>query len=131
MTFLDSSTIIEYLRDNTAVKEYLDRREPWLTSTICVFEVLNGPAGSPNFDPIEERQNFSGVQALEFNEQLSLEASRLQDASIKDGSELSHRDAMIAATARSTGGEYVVADSDFETEPLEDVMEVTNLHSGE
>ena len=129
MTFLDSSTIIEYLRDNTAVKEYLDERESWWTSTICVFEVLNGPAGSPNFDPIEERQKFSGVQALEFNEQLSLEASRLQDASIKDGSELSHRDAMITATARLTGGEYVVADSDFETDPLEDVMEVTNLHS--
>ena len=131
MTFLDSSTIIEYLRDDQTVKEYLDKREPWWTSTICVFEVLNGPAGSPNFDPIEERQNFSGVQALEFNEQLSLEASRLQDASIKDGSELSHRDAMVAATARSTGDEYVVADSDFETGPLEDVMEVTNLHSGE
>jgi predicted nucleic acid-binding protein len=131
MTFLDSSTIIEYLRDNTAVKEYLDKREPWWTSTICVFEVLNGPAGSPNFDPIEERQRFSGVQALEFNEQLSLEAARLQDASLKDGSELSHRDAMIAATARSTGDEYVVADRDFETEPLEDVMAVTNLHSRE
>ena len=100
------------------------------TSTICVFEVLNGPAGSPNFDPIDERQTFGGVQALEFNEQLSLEASRLQDASIKDGSELSHRDAMVAATARSTGDEYVVADSDFETDPLEDVMEVTNLYSG-
>ena len=130
MTFLDGSTIIEYLRDNTAVKEYLDERESWWTSTICVFEVLNGPAGSPNFDPIEERQTFSGVQALEFNEQLALEAARLQDESISDGSELSHRDAMIAATARSTGDEYVVADSDFETEPLEDVMVVTNLLDG-
>ena len=127
MTFLDSSTIIEYLRDTQSVIEYLDTREPWWTSTICVFEVLNGLAGSPNFDPIEERQKFSGVQALEFNEQLALEAARLQDESISDGSELSHRDAMIAATARSTGDEYVVADSDFETEPLEDVMVVTNL----
>ncbi len=35
---------------------------------------------------------------------------------------------MIAATARLTGDEYVVADSDFEIQPLEDVMEVTNLH---
>lgn len=129
MTFLDSSTIIEYLRGNQTVIEYLDKRQPWWTSTICVFEILNGPAGSPNFDPIEERQRFGGVQALEFNEQLALEASRLQTASIRDGSELSHRDAMIAATARSTGDEYVVADSDFETEPLEDLMKVTNLHS--
>ena len=127
MTFLDSSTIIEYLRGNRTVIEYLDERRPWWTSTICVFEVLNGPAGSPDFDPVEERQQFGGVQALEFNEQLALEASRLQLASIRNGSELSHRDAMIAATARSTGDEYVVADSDFETAPLEDVMDVTNL----
>jgi len=128
MTFLDSSTIIEYLRGDREVEEYLDKREPWWTSTICVFEVLNGPAGSPDFDPIEERQKFGGVQALEFNEQLALEASRLQDASIKDGSELSPRDAMIAATARSTGDEYVVADEDFETDPLENVMKITNIY---
>ena len=129
MTFLDSSTIIEYLRDNQTVIDYLDTREPWRTSTICVFEVLNGPAGSPGFDPVEERQKFGGVKALEFNEQLALEAIRLQNASIRDGSELSHRDAMIAATARSTGEEYVVADSDFEIDPLEDLMEVTNLQA--
>jgi predicted nucleic acid-binding protein len=127
MTFLDSSTIIEYLRDNQSVIDYLDEREPWWTSTICVFEVLNGPAGSPNFDPVDERQKFSGVQALEFNEQLALEAARLQDASINDGTELSHRDAMIAATARSTGDEYVVADSEFETTVLEKHIHVANL----
>ena len=131
MTFLDSSTIIEYLRDNQTVIDHLDTRQPWWTSTICVFEILNGPAGSADFDPIVERQKFSGVQALEFNEQLAQEAAQLQDASIKDGSELSHRDAMIAATARSTGDKYVVADSDFETDPLDDVMEVTNLHNDE
>lgn len=127
MTFLDSSTIIEYLRDNQRVIDYLDKRKPWWTSAICVFEVLNGPVGSQNFDPYEERQKFGGVQALEFNEQLALQAAELQSESVKDGSELSVRDAMIAATARSTGDEYVVADSDFETEPLERVMDVTNL----
>lgn len=36
---------------------------------------------------------------------------------------------MIAATARSTGDEYVVVDSDFETKLLEDMVEVTNLHN--
>lgn len=127
MTFLDSSTIIEYLRDNETVIDYLDERQPWWTSTICVFEVLNGPAGSAGFDPVEVRQQFGGVEALGFNEQLALEAARLQSVAIEDGSELSPRDAMIAATARSTGDEYVVADSDFETEPLEGRMTVTNL----
>ncbi|WP_066416373.1 PIN domain-containing protein [Halorubrum aethiopicum] len=128
MTFLDSSTIIEYLRGDPVVIEYLDERRPWRTSTICVFEVLNGPAGEPGFDPVEERRRFGGVEALALNGDLALEASRLQHASVRDGSELSHRDAMIAATARSTGDEYVVADADFETAPLEDVMTVTNLH---
>jgi predicted nucleic acid-binding protein len=36
MTFLDSSTIIEYLRDTQSVIEYLDTREPWWTSTISL-----------------------------------------------------------------------------------------------
>jgi predicted nucleic acid-binding protein len=127
MTFLDSSTILEYLGGNQSVIDYLDEREPWWTSAICVFEVLNGPAGSPDFDPVTERQRFGGVRALEFNEQLALEASRLQTEAIQDGSELSHRDAMIAATARSTGDEYVVADSDFDIGPLRERMAVTNL----
>ncbi len=128
MTFLDSSTIIEYLRNDATVTAYLDERNPWWTSAICVFEVLNGPASDPDFDPAEERQKFDGVRALEFNEHLAIEASRLQHAAIRDGAELSPRDAMIAATARSTGDEYVVADSDFEIRPLEERMDVTNLH---
>jgi len=127
MTFLDSSVIIEYLRDNPVVIDYLDERRPWWTSTVCVFEVLNGPAGAADFDPVEVRQQFGGVEALGFTEQLALEAARLQHAAVRDGSELSARDAMIAATARSTGDEYVVADEDFETDPLEAHMTVTNL----
>jgi predicted nucleic acid-binding protein len=62
MTFLDSSTIIEYLRGNGTVIEYLDEGRPWWTSTICVFEVLNGPAGSEGFDPLEERQRFGASE---------------------------------------------------------------------
>jgi predicted nucleic acid-binding protein len=127
MTFLDSSTIIHYLSGTQTVQDYLDTSNPWWTSTICVFEVLNGPAGTPGFDPVKVRQQFSGVEALEFNEQLALEAGRLQDAAVNNGSELSARDAMIAATARSTGDEYVVADSDFDITPLTDHMAVTNL----
>jgi hypothetical protein len=37
------------------------------------------------------------------------------------------RDPFIAATARSTGAELAVADSDFDVEPLEELMTVTNL----
>jgi hypothetical protein len=37
------------------------------------------------------------------------------------------RDLLIAATARSTGAELVVADGDFETDLLDDLMPVTNF----
>jgi predicted nucleic acid-binding protein len=51
----------------------------------------------------------------------------MQDQLLTDGERLSPRDILIAATARSTGDELVVADKDFETEHLTDLMTVTNL----
>lgn len=52
---------------------------PYLTSAICVYEVLAGTLGRDETDVREERQRFGGVRALEFNEQLALEAAQLQD----------------------------------------------------
>jgi len=129
MTFLDTSTIIQYLRGDDSVRAYIEGREPWLTSTICVFEVINGRLGSGDTDIVGVRQDFAGVQALDPNESIAIEAARLQDELIDDGERLATADLLIAATARSTGDELVVADGDFETEALEDVMQVTNLRT--
>ncbi|QSG06002.1 PIN domain-containing protein [Halapricum desulfuricans] len=57
---------------------------------------------------------------------IAIEATRLRDELVDDGNRLSTTDMLIAATARSTGDELVVADADFRTAPLEDVMAVTN-----
>lgn len=92
-----------------------------------MFEVLNGRIGSGDTDVVDARQDFGGVRALELNETIAIEAARLQDELVDDGSRLSTVDVLIAATARSTGDELVVADADFETEALTDVMTVTNL----
>ena len=129
MTFLDTSTIIQYLRGDADVREYIEGREPWLTSTICVFEVLNGRLGSSNTDIVQVRQDFAGVQAIELSETVAIEAARLQDELVSDGDRLATADVLVAATARSTGDELVVADSDFETDVLEDAMQVTNLRT--
>lgn len=64
---------------------------------------------------------------MELNETIAIEAARLQDDLVDGGNRLSTVDVLIAATARSTGDELVVADSDFETGELADVMTVTNL----
>jgi predicted nucleic acid-binding protein len=128
MAFLDTSTIIQYLAGSEIVTSYIDGKEPWWTSTICVYEVINGRLGSGEPDIMEVRQEFAGVQTLELNESIALEAARLQDELVSAGDRLTTMDILVAATARSTGDELVVADSDFETEPLEDKMMVTNLH---
>ena len=110
------------------VVEYVeDRSQPYLTSAICVFEVVDGKVGSGETDIVGIRQQFGGVQALDLNEQIALEAGRMQDKLMDDGERMAARDLLIAATARSTGDELIVADEDFETQLLSDLMDVTNL----
>ena len=128
MTFLDSSVIIDMLEGIPDVVEYVeDRGQPYLTSSICVFEVINGEVGSESTDIVAARQEFGGVRALDLNEQIALEAGRMQDQLMNDGERMAARDLLIAATARSTGDELIIADGDFETQLLTDLMDVTNL----
>lgn len=128
MTFLDSSVIVDMLEGVPDVVEYVeDRGQPFLTSSICVFEVIDGEVGSGKTDVVDVRQEFGGVRSLDLNEHIALEAGRMQDELMDDGERMAARDLLIAATARSTGDELIVADRDFETQLLTDLMDVTNL----
>ena len=128
MTFLDSSVIIDMLEGVPDVVEYVeDRGQPSLTSSVCVFEVIDGEVGSGSTDVVAVRQEFGGVRSLDLNEQIAMEAGRMQDQLMDDGERMAARDLLIAATARSTGDELIVADGDFETRLLTDLMDVTNL----
>ena len=69
------------------------------------------------------------MESLDLNEPIALEAARLQDDILDDGDRLATADMLIAATARSTGDELVVADADFQTGVLQDHMAVTNLRN--
>nr|WP_281063868.1 PIN domain-containing protein [Halarchaeum solikamskense] len=125
---MDSSVIIGMLEGVPDVVESVESRgQPYLTSAICVFEVVNGVVGSGTTDVVAVRQDFGGVRSLDLNEQIALEAGRMQDQLMNDGERMAARDLLIAATARSTGDELIVADADFETGLLTDVMDVTNL----
>ena len=128
MTFLDSTVIIDMLEGVPDVVDYVeDRGQPYLTSSVCVFEIIDGEVGSGTTDVAKVRQEFGGVRALDLNEQIALEAGRMQDQLMDDGERMAARDLLIAATARSTGDELIVADSDFETQLLTELMDVTNL----
>lgn len=128
MTFLDASVIVDMLDGVADTVAFVENQgTPYLTSTVCVLEVLEGALGSGTTDVVAVREQFGGVRALEFDETVALEAARLQDELLADGDRMAPRDLMIAATARSTGDHLVVADADFQTDTLESVLRVTNL----
>lgn len=128
MTFLDSSVIIDMLEGVPGAVEAVEKRgQPYLTSSLCVFEVVDGCVRSGETDVVEVRQQFGGVRSLDLNEQIALEAARMQDELMNDGERMAARDLLVAATARSTGDELIVSDRDFETGLLTEMMDVVNL----
>ena len=130
MTFLDSSVIIDMLEGIPDVVAAVENRgQPYLTSAICVFEVIGGEVGAGEIDVVSVRREFGGVRSLDLNERIALEAGRMQDELMDDGERMAARDLLIAATARSTGDELIVADKDFKTRLLTELMDVTNLRS--
>ena len=130
MTFLDSSVIIDYLDDAPSIVSYVDEETsaPYFTSAICVYEVLMGPVKSNETTSLhDERERFGWIRSLDLNESIALEANRIQDRLTDDGSQMPARDVLIAATARSTGDELVVADGDFATDRLRPFLDVVQL----
>lgn len=128
MTFLDSSVVIDMLNGvDSTVTFVREQGEPYLTSSVCVFEVLEGTLGSGSTDVVSVRQDFGGVHSVELTENISLEAARIRDRLLDDGQRMATRDLLVAATARSTGDQLVVSDSDFEADTLREHVQVTNL----
>jgi predicted nucleic acid-binding protein len=127
MLFLDTSAILSYKRDESTVVSYLDANKPWFTSTVCIYEFVNGAMWEDGITAHVARESIGGVQSIDLSETVALEAARMQTELRRDGDEMAVRDLLIAATARSTGAELVVADSDFDTEYLGDLMTVTNF----
>lgn len=96
-----------------------------------MYEVVDVTVGSGETDVVAVRKQFGGVRAVDLNEQTALEASRMQDRLMDVGQRMAARDVLVAATARSTGSELVVADADFETRRLTGILDVTNLRRDE
>ena len=128
MVFLDSSVLIDYLEGIEHVVDFVDEQDRLLTSSLCLYEVLEGDVLSRGeTDVIAARQAIGRVRAIDFNETLALEAARIQDRLASDGAPMPVYDLLIVASARSTGDTLAVSDSDFETDRLEDVVDVRRL----
>jgi len=127
MAFLDSSVIIDYLDGVAPAVDFVNKKSHLLTSSICVYEVLEGEVlSSGPSDVVGARQTFGRVEAIKFDETIAIEAARMQERLASSGEPVSTRDLLIAASARSTGDELVVTDSDFQTAVFDEYMTVTN-----
>jgi len=132
MAFLDSSVIIDYLDGGERAIEFVDDTSHLLTSSICVYEVLEGEVlSSGPTDVVGARQTFGRIEAIGFKETIALEAARMQDRLVSTGDPMPVRDLLIAASARSTGDVLVVSDSDFDVTPLREMMDVRDLRTEE
>jgi len=62
------------------VVEFVGGTPHLLTSSLCVYEVLEGEVlSSGRTDVVGARQTFGRIEAIEFNETIALEAARTQD----------------------------------------------------
>ncbi len=128
MAFLDSSVIIDYLAGLDDVVAYVNDQPRLLTSSLCVYQVLEGEVrGRGDTDVVDARETFGRVQSIDFTETIALEAARIQDRLASAGSVMPTYDLLIAASARSTGETLVVTDGDFAIDPLRQVLSVRRL----
>ncbi len=79
-----------------------------------VYEVVTGGMRATNERVYATRWGVGGVQSLNLNETIALEGARIQADLRTAGDELAARDLLIAATARLTSAELVVANKDIE-----------------
>lgn len=127
MTVLDSSAIVDYLDGVEAVVDYVDERTepPYLTSALCVYELLQGAGeAAPAADPAEARAAFGWVGSVDLTDAVAVESGRIQHRLQADGARLAPRDAVVAATARTAGHRLVATDPAFDSDPLRELVDV-------
>ena len=111
---IEMTHFCEHVAFTPVYRKFVDEREPLFTSTIPVHRVVTGVCGPPARAHTRSSRGFSGVQSLDLDEPIALEGARIQADLRAAGDELAARDLLIAATARSTAAELVVADEDIE-----------------
>ena len=67
MTFLDTSVIIDYLQGVDTVVSFVDGQDTLLTSTICVYEVLEGEVFGPGSTDVIGR-SLDGIVEVSRND---------------------------------------------------------------
>lgn len=126
----DSSVLIDYLDGvETAVsyvEDYSDERA--VAPSLVLFELYQGEvfkSGKSDFEAVDGALGWLDV--VDETPETARRAAELQDRLKRDGDPLTARDAFIAGAADALDERLVVADSDFDVDGIDDILDVTFL----
>ena len=129
MLVLDNNVLSDYLNGTNAAKEFLTAREndEWAVSSIVLYEALIGATyGYIDAEPRAVRQAVTGsLRVLDVTERTAVEARRLQDDLLDEGSPVDQLDALTAASAIEHGGTFATAERTFDSAPVRSALDVT------
>jgi len=130
MTVYDSSVLIEYLDGNADVVAYVEDQQHRraVAPQLVLFEVYQGElfkTGRPDFDAVDDALDWVTVVAEPTG--IARAATELQAELHHSGELLAARDAFIAGVAKRLGEPLAVADSDFDVDGIDDVLDVELL----
>lgn len=126
----DSSVLIDYLDGVETAVSYVENHsdERAATPSLVLFEIYQGEVFKSGNTDIEAVDGALGwLHVVDETHEVARRATKLQDRLKRDGDPLNARDAFIAGAADALDERLVVADSDFDVDGIDDVLEVTFL----
>lgn len=105
MYLLDTMTVSDYLRGNSAILSKLKSTSPKLIaiSSVTKFEIEYGLIKKPSLRNIYQPQLaeiYAQTKDLEFNSKVAIEAACIRDELVRVGTPIGWADLLIAAIAR-------------------------------
>ncbi|QLH81530.1 PIN domain-containing protein [Halosimplex pelagicum] len=127
MTVYDSSVVIDYLDGESAAVDYVEHQQNRraVAPQLVLFEVYQGElfkSGPPDFDAIDDALDWLAV--VEDPSGIARAAAELQNQLHESGDLLAARDAFVAGTARRLGEPLAVADSDFDVDGIDELLDI-------
>ena len=126
---LDNNVLSDYLNGTDAAREFLTAHEDdeWAVSSIVLYEALMGATyGYIDAESATVRQAVTGsMRVLDVTERTAVEARRLQDDLLDEGSPVDQLDALIAASAIEHGGTFATAEKTFESDAVRSVLDIS------
>lgn len=115
MRFLDTSFLVDYLKNQKYTLNYLEENEEeaFYASSITFYELYRGEykIGKENLEGIKENLNW--LKEAKFDNKAAEEAAEIESKLEKKGEKINLADVIIAGTAKSRGSKLVSTDTDF------------------